>query len=327
MKIGFVGTGGIANYHLEHLMEIKEAEIVALCDVVEEKAKEAAKKYGGKFYADHRKMLDKEKLDALYICIPPFAHQDQELLAAEKGIPFFVEKPIGLSLDYAKKVEESIAKNNLVTSVGYQDRYQDIIEKIKNLLAERKTGLFIGYWMGSMPAVSWWRKKEESGGQAVEQTTHIFDLARYLFGEVEKVAAFGRTGLMEDVKDYNVEDASSATLYFKNGVVGTIFSACFLSYVGRCGMDIYSKDLAIEYKERTSIKITETKKSTEINVGNDFGFLEDQVFIEAVKKNDGSKIRSNYADATRTLAVTLAVNESIASGKPVEVNFSCEKNS
>lgn len=319
MRIGFIGTGGIANYHLEHLMEIKEAEVVALCDVVEERAKEAAKKYGGTFYTDYRKMLNKEKLDALYICIPPFAHQGQELLAAERGIPFFVEKPIGLSLDYAKKVGESIARNNLITSVGYQDRYQDIVEKVKDLLTGRKTGLFLGYWMGSMPAVSWWRKKEESGGQVVEQTTHIFDLARYLFGEVEKVAAFGRTGLIEDVKGYNVEDASSATLYFKNGVVGTIFSACFLSYVGKCGMDIYQKDLAIEYKERASIKIIEPKKSTEINVGNDFGLLEDQIFIEAVKKKDDSKIRSNYADAVKTLVVTLAVNESITSGKPVEV--------
>ncbi len=153
----------------------------------------------------------------------------------------------------------------------------------------------------------------------MEQTTHIFDLARYLFGEVEKVVAYGRTGLMDDINDYNVEDASSATLYFKNGVVGTIFSACFLSYGGRCGMDIYLKDLAIEYKERTSIKITEPNKSTEINVGNDFGLLEDQVFVEAVMKKDGTKIRSSYSDAIKTLAVTLAVNESIASGKPVEV--------
>ncbi|MBT9151274.1 MAG: scyllo-inositol 2-dehydrogenase (NAD(+)) [candidate division WS2 bacterium] len=319
VKIGFIGTGGIANYHLEHLMKIKEAEIVALCDVVEERAKEAAEKYKGKFYTDHRKMLKREKLNALYICVPPFAHQGQELLAAEKGIPFFVEKPIGLSLDYAKKVEERIAKNNLVTSVGYQDRYQDIIERIKNLLTGKKTGLFLGYWMGGMPTVSWWRKKEESGGQAVEQTTHIFDLARYLFGEVEKVVAYGRTGLMDDINNYNVEDASSATLYFKNGVVGTIFSACFLSYGGRCGMDIYLKDLAIEYKEQTSIKITEPNKSTEINVGNDFGLLEDQVFVEAVMKKDGTKIRSSYSDAIKTLAVTLAVNESIASGKPVEV--------
>jgi len=321
MRIGFVGTGGIANYHLEHLVKIKEAEIVALCDVAEERAKRAAKKYGGTAYSDYKKMLDKEKLDALYICVPPFAHQSQELLAAEREIPFFVEKPIAISLDYTKKVEGEIAKKNLITAVGYQDRYQDIAGYVKKLLAGKKVGLFLGYWMEGMPGVSWWRRKEQSGGQAVEQTTHIFDLARYLFGEVEKVAAFGRTGLMEDIENYNVEDASSATLYFKNGVIGTIFSACFLSYQGKCGMDIYLKNLAIEYKERISIKITEPSKSTEINVGNDFGLLEDQIFVEAVKKKDSSKIRSSYGDAVKTLAVTLAVNESIASGKPVEVKY------
>lgn len=321
IRVGFIGTGGIANYHLEHLAKIKEAEIVALCDVAEEKAKEAAKKYGGTAYSDYKEMLDKEKLDALYICVPPFAHQGQELLAAERGIPFFAEKPIALSLDYVREVKEKIAKNNLITSVGYQDRYQDIADYMKELLAGKKVGLFIGYWMGNMPGVSWWRRKEQSGGQAVEQTTHIFDLARYLFGEVEKVAAYGKTGLMEDIENYNVEDASAATLYFKNGIVGTIFSACFLSYEGKCGMDIYAKDLAIEYKERTSIKVTEAKKSTEINVGNDFGLLEDQIFIEAVKKKDGSKIKSNYDDGARTLAVTLAVNESITSNEMIEVRY------
>ena len=181
IRIGFIGAGGIANYHLEHFAKIKEAEIVAFSDVAEEKTKEVVKKYGGTAYTDYKEMLNKEKLDALYVCVPPFAHQGQELLAAEKGIPFFVEKPIALSLNYTKKVEEKIAKNNLITAVGYQDRYQDIIDCVKELLSVRKVGLFLGYWMGSMPGVSWWRRREQSGGQAVEQTTHIFDLARYLF--------------------------------------------------------------------------------------------------------------------------------------------------
>ena len=103
VKIGFIGTGGIANAHLNSLARMEDVEITALCDVVKEKAEAAGRKFGGKVYLDYRRMLDKEKLDALYICVPPFAHQDQELIACQKKIPFFVEKPVTLSLEKAEE--------------------------------------------------------------------------------------------------------------------------------------------------------------------------------------------------------------------------------
>ena len=100
-----------------------------------------------------------------------------------------------------------------------------------------------------MPQVPWWRRKEMSGGQAVEQTIHVTDMARYLFGDVISVYAAGRTGLMTDVPDYNIEDSSAATLVFENGLAATIFSACFLSGGrGKGGIDIFTKDMNIEYR-------------------------------------------------------------------------------
>jgi len=91
VKVGLVGTGGMANGHLEHLSEIKEVEITSLCDIKRERVEAASKKYGGKIYTDYEKMLKEEKLDALYICLPPFAHENIEILAAEKGTHLFIE--------------------------------------------------------------------------------------------------------------------------------------------------------------------------------------------------------------------------------------------
>jgi len=319
VKVGFIGAGGIARYHAEHLAKIKEARIVAFCDLSKERAEKMAREFGAGSYTDHHRMLEKEELDAVYICIPPFAHQDQEILAAEKGINIFVEKPIALTLKKAEQIEAKVLENKVITSVGYQQRYLDIADRLRLILKGKRAGAFFGYWMGTMPPVSWWRRKEESGGQIIEQTTHIFDMARYLFGEVEKVFAISRTGLMSEVKDYNVEDASSVSLYFKDGLIGTISSACFLSCGFKVGMDIYLKDMVIEYRWGRSLKIIEEKRTEKVLAGNDPGFLEDQVFIEAVRTADPSRIRSDYSDALKTLKLTLAADESLRTGKVVKV--------
>ena len=93
-RIGFIGVGGIAQEHLKNLRQIEGARVVAVCDVNPEPAERVAGEWGARPYADFRTMLDDEQLDALYVCVPPFAHQGQELLAVERGIPFLVEKPI-----------------------------------------------------------------------------------------------------------------------------------------------------------------------------------------------------------------------------------------
>jgi len=317
LRIGFVGTGWIANWHLEHLSKIKETKTVSLCDVNKERVEAASKKWKAKPYTDHKKMLEEQGLDVLYICTPPFAHGDVEISAAEKGIHLFIEKPIGLSLKKAKEIEVAITENKIITSVGYQRRYEDTVDRICSILKEKTPGLFMGYFMVGMPPVNWWRRKEGSGGQMIEQTTHIFDLARYFFGKVEKLFAVEKKGLMEDVKNYNIEDASSVTLVFESGLVGTIYSACFLSCGEKVGMSIYFKDRVIEYDG--GIKIIKPNQEVKISSSVDAGLIEDQVFIEAVKTKDASRIRSTYSDALKTLALTLAADESMITGRVVEI--------
>ena len=319
VKVGFIGAGNISRAHRRHLKHIDDATVVAICDVDEAKAAEAAADWDARVFTDYRSMLNEVALDAVYICIPPFAHETQEILAAEKGIALFVEKPIALCMDTAREADAAIREHGVISCVGFQGRYLDIIEKTQNLLASRPVGLAIGYWMGGLPGTYWWRRKQMSGGQAVEQTVHVTDMARYLFGDVKTVYAGGRTGLITDVEDYDIEDASAATLIFENGTLATIFSACFLSCGHRGGLDIYTKDLVIEYKERKSITVVQGERSEYIEVGNDYWQEMDNAFIEAVRTGDGSKLRCPYSDAVKTQQVVVAVNRSLETGEPVSV--------
>jgi predicted dehydrogenase len=320
IKIGFIGCGSIANSHMMRLQRIEGVKFVGMCDVDESKAKMRSEMYGGKVYTDYKKMLEEVEMDVCYICVPPFAHEGQEELCIKKNIPFFVEKPIHLDKKKAKKIAEKIKEKNLINAVGYQDRYQNIIAYIKPFFNEGNLGFFTGWWVGGMPGVYWWRKKELSGGQIVEQTTHNFDMARYLVGEPVEVFTVKRTGLMKEIEGYNIEDASAVSVYFENGVFGVIFSSCFVKSGGRCGHDFYFKDKVIEYFERSKVRINYGTKIEEIFEQGDLLEREDRTFIEAVKTKNQSLIKSSYEDAYRTLVFTLCANEAME-GKVVKVKY------
>ena len=321
VNVGFIGTGGISRVHQKHLKKMDDVKVVAMCDLVEEKVKEEAEKWNAQVFTDYRAMLNEVELDAVYVCIPPFAHEDQEVLAAENGIALFVEKPVSVTMSKAREVDAAIRESGVVSCVGFQGRYLDVIAKAKELLANRPVGLAMGYWMGGMAGVPWWKSKEMSGGQAVTTTIHVTDTARYLFGEVKSVYAGGRSGLMTEVENYNIEDASAATLIFENGILATIFSSCFMTEGrGKGGIDIFTKDMTIEYRERRSITVI-TEDGTElIQVENDYFQDLDNAFIDAVRKKDESALKSTYADAVKTQEVVMAVNRSLETGEVVQIS-------
>ena len=319
VKVGFIGCGGIAQgFHMPALEKIKDVEIVAACDQAKDKARQVADKYGATVYKDYKELLDKAKLNACYVCLPPFAHGTIEVELAARGIPFLVEKPVHLDLKIAKKAAKIVQQKKLVTSSGHQDRYQKIVARAKKFLAKKDVAMVMGYWLGGMPGVDWWRRKNMSGGQIVEQTIHIFDLARYLFGEVKTVFAGGSVGLMKDVPKYNIEDASAVTLVFESGLIGVIFSSCCVG-MGKSGLDIYCTDSTLNYGERSSLTITQSSHTETFRMTDDLGYEEDKTFIEAVKARKPSMVLSSYPDSVKTLAVCLAANESIKTKKPVNV--------
>ncbi|MDW8367265.1 MAG: Gfo/Idh/MocA family oxidoreductase, partial [Abditibacteriales bacterium] len=89
IRIGFVGTGGIAGMHMNNLRQIEGVELVGFYDIVRERAEQWAQQFGGTAYGDYRTMLDKADLDAVYVCVPPHAH-GAELEVAKAGLPLFV---------------------------------------------------------------------------------------------------------------------------------------------------------------------------------------------------------------------------------------------
>ncbi|UVI28332.1 Gfo/Idh/MocA family protein [Paenibacillus spongiae] len=318
VKLGFVGTGGIANHHLKNLMQMDGISLQAFCDVDIQRAQKAASEHNGaKAYSNLDEMLDSNQLDGVYVCVPPMAHGDAEHKLVERGIPFLVEKPLGIDRNIPNAINQAVKDKKLITSVGYHWRYNESSSMAKQLLADSKPGMSLGYWMGGMPMVPWWRVQNGSGGQFVEQTTHIVDLLRYTCGEVREVyAAYSLQVMDKQVEGTDVADVGSVTMKMANGMIATISNTCLLPIGHHVGLDIYTNKGVLELRSDALRELTPEGTKTHPNVANPY-FVEDEAFIYALRTGDSSRILSDYEDALKTHDVTIAANESAISGQPV----------
>jgi myo-inositol 2-dehydrogenase / D-chiro-inositol 1-dehydrogenase len=327
VRLGFIGCGGVAQNHFTGLAGFDDVELAAFCDLDRDRVELTAAKFGGRAYTSHEAMLGEQELDGLYIILPPFAHGPAELAAVERGIPFFVEKPVGNDPGVLREIAAAVRQAGLLTSVGYMTRYRQSVQEAKRLLAEDPAVMAYGGWIGGAPKMSapihsWWVVKEKSGGQLVEQTTHTVDLARYLLGEAAEVWAAAARGFVRGVPTYTNDDASLCTVKFRGGAIATFYSACCADAPGDSKgvhFNVYSRGHTLEFSGwDQSVKMHNAEGwSREIKGEPDIFKKEDRVFVDALKAGDRSGILCDYADGYETARLTLAANESMESGKPV----------
>ena len=324
LKIGMIGCGGIARIHAERLRTLEDVQLIAFADVVKEKAASFSKTYGGKHYVDWRKMLDKEKLDIVYICLPPFVHEDEVVVAAEKGIHIFIEKPIALDMSLAKNMIKAVEKGCVKSQVGYCCRFGYGVEKAKRLIQSGETGepgLALGWYWCHFLGKGWWRDRNKSGGQVVEQSTHLFDTFRYLCGEVEVVYGQMNKKFWTDVPDLTIEDVNSSTFRFKSGAVGAIAATTwgvpsqwwFRWLIATRAYTLYSENAntLTRYSTKTPVKTTTVSEERDIYL------LEAKDLVQAVLED--KETRTPIQDGAKTLEFTLAVKRSMETGKPVSL--------
>ncbi|MET4665710.1 glycosyltransferase [Sphingomonas sp. PvP056] len=316
-RIGFIGAGGIAHRHFGVLEQFDDVAIVAVADVDMARATEAAARFGGRAFDDAAAMLASVDLDALYICVPPFAHGEPERLAIDHRLPFFVEKPVALDLGTAEDVAASVERLGLVTAVGYHWRYLDTVDEVKALLAATPARLLSGYWLDSTPPPRWWWRKDASGGQMLEQTTHLVDLARYLVGDVVRV--YGQSGHVDRAAfpDLDVATTSTAMLTFASGAIANFASTCLLNWNHRVGLHLFGEGLAIELTDR-DVMIDIGRGRPVRGTQSDPVALEDRDFIDAVRGGE-NRIRCPYPAALETLRLALAIERSASEGRAIDV--------
>ena len=305
-RVGLVGAGGVAQRHARVLNSLPGVRVAGVTDVRPEAASALAEAHDTSVYPDLAALLD-DGPDAVYVCVPPFAHGPAERAVIAAGLPMFVEKPLAADLDTAVELAGLIAERGLRTSVGHHWRYLPVVDRARELLAGRAIRLVAGAWLDKVPPVAWWARADRSGGPIVEQAAHVLDLARYLAGEVTDVWAAGN-GTPPAVEGADVDGATVAGLRFSSGAVGTLAHTCVLGWKERAGLEIYADGLALAISE-TELVVRDGDDEEKTPSDPDTARVAvDRAFIEAVR-GEADDIRVPYAEALRTHALAVRIAE------------------
>jgi predicted dehydrogenase len=311
-RVGLIGCGFIGARHLRNLIAWDDVAVVAVADPDPVRAGRAARLSGARAYADEHALIGAEDLDAVWICVPPFAHGTPEAAAVARGIPFFVEKPLGADAETPERIAAAVADAGLRTSVGYHWRYLDTVAAARALLRGNPARLALGYWLDATPPPAWWHVERTSGGQLVEQATHLFDLVRMLVGEPTEVFGAGCRCERAAWPDSDILEASTATLRFGCDAVATISATCILDAPHRIGLQLMAEGLAIELTEDELVLDRGAERQTR-RAGVDPFHVEDRAFVDAVQGHPAT-VLANYADALATHRLVAAAARSARVG-------------
>jgi predicted dehydrogenase len=326
LNLGLIGCGGISHAHRQAMKQQSDARFVAFCDTDASKSQQAASEDGGTAYTDVQQMLDEQDLDGVVICTPPTVRTELITAAASRGLPIFCEKPPAMTLETARCIEQVIAQNNVLVSVGFLFRYFPVVDRLRELVGDRKVAYARSRYLGNVAnnpefqSKPWYFLKEQSGGPVVDQAIHVLDLIRFLFGDADVVAAQGgfRTR-PHDPNNNTAEDTVTLQFVTQTGVLVS-HSHCW----GHCR---WLDELEVTGADFSFLVDLNNQRLTGVNGDQDIYFeqpvngyfYEQRAWLNAIRTGDRSSIRSSYADAAKSLALCLAVNRSIESGNPKRV--------
>lgn len=319
LKIGFIGSGGLARHHMSQVTKFG-ATVTAISDVNTEAAQDPAEEYGANVYSSHKEMLEKERLDAAFIAVPPFAHGEIELDLCAAKLPFFVQKPVAKEMETARRIEAAVNEARILTCVGYQLRYTPSATRLHRLLEGQQVGMGAGrYWCGFTQTMNggWLIRRDLSGGQMIEQTTHLVDMIRFLAGEITEVYGH-QTKMLRGGGD--CPDVNNALLKLASGgsfVISSTWGGGDPNAWDANQLQLFWDGYRADWNP-DSLRIAPEPTEAEESSSDAPGEIE-EVFLNAVRTGDGSAILSPYADAVKSLAVSIAFEESAASGQPVSL--------
>ncbi len=203
IKVGIIGCGGIANNkHMPSLSKVADCEMVAFCDIIPERAEEAAKRFGtpnAKTYTDFNELLKDPEIEVVHVCTPNRSHSIITVAALEAGKNVMCEKPMAINSTEAKKMLDAAKRTGKKLSIGYQNRFTPEALYLKN---EAKEGTFGDIYYAKATAIrrravpTWGvflNEYEQGGGPLIDIGTHSLDLTLWTMNNYKPKYCVGTT--------------------------------------------------------------------------------------------------------------------------------------
>lgn len=223
LRYAVVGAGGIGRHHAEVASRLEEYELVAVADVVEERARELASRFNARAYTNYLEMLEREQLDVISVCTPHPTHAEISIEAMKQGVNVLTEKPMAATVNQCIAMIREARKRGVKLGVVFQNRFEPRLRKAKKMIEAGELGdvyrallRYVTYRDMAYFLSGAWRGKwaTEGGGVLINQAVHYIDLFLWLLGKRPKeVFAYAATA----GHDIEVEDLVSAVSVFEGG--------------------------------------------------------------------------------------------------------------
>jgi myo-inositol 2-dehydrogenase/D-chiro-inositol 1-dehydrogenase len=319
IKIGFLAAGYIAGVHAAILASDERVEVASVHDVIRERAEQFAKSTGASVAHSSSEVL--ALCDAVYITTPNTTHDELAIVAAEEGNHVFCEKPMASNLTDARRVLKAAEKSKFVFQVGHNRRFAPVYAELKRMLSETHQPHSAHAKMnrGELINPEWVGDPKVTGGFLYETTIHMFDMLRFLFGEVSTLQAIG------SAHEYSETDDFSVLMKFANGLHATLASSadagwlfpferievfCHHSTIVTREMEslVYSEGLAGGQIERSMHQLSKEEK---------WGYAqEDRAFVDSIV--NGLPPAVTAFDGYKSVELVDAVYESVREKRLIE---------
>jgi len=226
IKFGIIGCGRIAQRHAEHIN--KYGKLIAVCDIVKEKAEELANKYQAKAYVQLQDLLTNEKeIDVISICTPNGLHATHSIAALNNHFHVLCEKPMAISVHDCGEMIKTAEKVNKRLFAIKQNRFNPPVTKVKELIDTGKLGKINSvqlscFWNRNEDYYnnSWKGSKDLDGGTLFTQFSHFIDLLYWIVGDIRNAKAYISNYQHKGIIEF--EDTGVVIVEFYNGAIGTI---------------------------------------------------------------------------------------------------------
>jgi len=338
LRFGIIGCGVIHHWHAAAIRSLSDAaELVAVCDVVADRAVEAADKLGVKAYTNIEDLLADDRIDVVTIATPSGMHVDHAIKAVQHGKHVIVEKPFDITLDKADQLMAIAVDARVHVTCVSQTQYGPGIKQLHEWLAAGKLGELVY----GEATIKWYRSQEyydsgdwrgtwalDGGGALMNQGVHYADNLRRAMGSPKTISAYAAT------RGHNieVEDVVTASIVFKNGAIGTL-TATTCAYPGfdttleifgtKGSVKIANQELVSAHfadgEHHDGAKLRSEQPSTASDpaaVGSYYHSCQFRDFIDNIRS--GKSRLAGAQEGRDALELVLGVYQSARTGQPVD---------
>jgi predicted dehydrogenase len=356
IKVGVIGCGGIANgKHLPALSRLDDVEIVAFCDIVEERAIQAKKNYGkenAKVYTDYKELLKDTEIVAIHVCTPNRSHSFISIDALEAGKNVICEKPMAISYKEAKAMVEASEKAGKLLTIGYQNRYRDDSLFLKKVCENDDLGevYYAKAHAIRRRAVPTWgvflNEYEQGGGPLIDIGTHALDMTLWFMDNYKPQmvvgSVFKKLGDQKDsgnawgdwdTNEFTVEDSAFGFIKMENGATIVLESSWALNSldVGEALSSLCGTKAGADMKDGLRINGVKYNKQyiekPDMSAGSVAFFegkkqnpedIEARIFYNAINK--GTELVVKPRQAMVVTQILESIYESAKTGQPIFFN-------